>query len=109
MSRGGLGNLVFGAHAERPWTGLGFVVRLTFSRSAPLAVSACPYSIHEYLPRPLPRDDQAGLEARFRGHVERLSVGLGGARLGPRDAEGCWPVLAPKAEPERSARAPAAN
>jgi poly-gamma-glutamate synthesis protein (capsule biosynthesis protein) len=89
-----LGNLVFGAHVERPWTGVGFVAKLVFSRDGPPRVAACPYSISGYTPSPLAAGDTGG-ELRFRRHIERLSVGLGGARLGERDAEGCLAVLPP--------------
>lgn len=92
-----LGNLVFGAHKDKPWTGLSFFARLRFDESGLAAVEACPYEIRVDTPYLLDDKRSTYLEHKVAKHIEFTSVGVGGTHVGPAGEYGCMP-LTPIAE-----------
>jgi poly-gamma-glutamate synthesis protein (capsule biosynthesis protein) len=90
-----LGNLVFGPHRGHPWTGRGFLARLTFrdaaapSRRAALELELCPYRIVDGVPRLVGRADFGA----FHRHQLRLNTVAGFSRTAPPDALGCMRIV----------------
>ncbi len=85
-----LGNFVFAGHDWAPWTLTSFVARLELDAEGRLRTSACPIVIDGHFPKPLAPGD-AQFE-RARQHLVDTSTSVGGARVGPADAHGCFPV-----------------
>jgi poly-gamma-glutamate capsule biosynthesis protein CapA/YwtB (metallophosphatase superfamily) len=81
-----LGNLVFGPLADRPWTGRGFLARLTFARGRAPRVEACPYQIDGYEPKPA----QGDAEREIAERIGTLSGAPKHTRLGTSQANGCF-------------------
>jgi len=84
-----LGNLVFDARKDLPWTHSSFIARLRFERGMPVQVEACPYRINGYEPTALGEPDAA---RAFEDQLLTLSASVGGSEGGGVDAQGCFPV-----------------
>jgi poly-gamma-glutamate capsule biosynthesis protein CapA/YwtB (metallophosphatase superfamily) len=98
-----LGNLVFAMHSDHPWTGTSFFARLTFSRDRTLLVEACPYHILGHIPMLFEGKTKAARERAFSHHLRRISVAVGGTRIGEPGAHSCLPLEPPE---QRSAVRP---
>lgn len=92
-----LGNLVFAQHKNYPWTGQGFMARMTFSRSKPPKVEACPFRILGHTPIPFRDKAKAPLERAFRRRLKIVSITVGGTQVGEPGEMSCM-QLSPKAE-----------
>jgi poly-gamma-glutamate synthesis protein (capsule biosynthesis protein) len=86
-----LGNFVFDARADLPWTRTSFIARMRFRRGQPVEVSACPYSIDGFEPVAPPAGDSEGLRA-FGQHLQDTSSSVGGSEVGEPNALGCLPL-----------------
>jgi poly-gamma-glutamate capsule biosynthesis protein CapA/YwtB (metallophosphatase superfamily) len=89
-----LGNLVFPMHKDYPWTGTGFVARLTFTSRGRLSVEACPYRILGHTPMPFEDKDRAAQNRRFVRHLSHVSITVGGTTIGEPGPDGCMPLSA---------------
>jgi poly-gamma-glutamate synthesis protein (capsule biosynthesis protein) len=87
-----LGNLVFHMHKYFPWTGLSYLARVTFRRAAAPRVEVCPYRIVGDEPQPLTGAERPGQERLLRRHLQQLSLGLGGTKVGEPADSGCLPL-----------------
>jgi poly-gamma-glutamate synthesis protein (capsule biosynthesis protein) len=89
-----LGNLVFDGQQDRIWTRYGMLARLELEPDHGIGVSACPYVIEGYTPKPLARGSSDG--ERFRRNLRLWSTSVGGTSLGAADEDGCYAVSPPK-------------
>ncbi len=89
-----LGNLVFHQHRDHPWTGWGYLARLTFPTQGPVSTEVCPYHLFDAAPQRLTERQ----EAAFYQHWDRISRSRYAGRRGPRSADGCV-RLSPKPAP----------
>ncbi len=88
-----LGNFVFAGHDWAPWTLTGFVARLELDADGHVRPSVCPVALDGHVPKPIaPGDPQS---EKARQHLIDTSTSVGGARVGPADARGCFPVEPP--------------
>ncbi|HQP34972.1 MAG TPA: CapA family protein, partial [Polyangiaceae bacterium] len=83
-----MGNFVFHQHSDHPWTGFGYLSRVTFTRGKNPSIEMCPYRTLAAIPQPLgPREDD-----HFVQHMRRISVGKHTGKLVERGNDGCWVV-----------------
>ncbi len=90
-----LGNLVFNQHKHYPWTGTGFLARVTFRRGAAPTVEACPYRIVGHTPTLFSDADKEPLERSFRRHLKLVSVTVGGTEVGEPGEHSCMLLTPP--------------
>jgi poly-gamma-glutamate capsule biosynthesis protein CapA/YwtB (metallophosphatase superfamily) len=103
-----LGNLLMAMHSDHPWTGMSFLARLRLRPGQRPELEVCPYRILGHDPRALIDDPARGaLFSSFSAHLQQISAGLGGLRVGALGDDGCAPVEAAPA-PAMPAPAPAA-
>jgi len=95
-----LGNLVFDARQDLPWTRSSFIARVRLQRGVPIQVSACPYTIDGFEPMALPAAENEPGRA-FERHLRATSASVGGTSVGERDGLGCI-RLAPLEQPGAS-------
>lgn len=91
-----LGNLVFNQHIKYPWTGTGFLARLTFRRGAPPKVEACPYHILGHTPQLFEGEAKEPLERAFRQHLKLVSITVGGTEVGEPGDYSCMELGPPQ-------------
>lgn len=96
----GLGNLAMAMHRDHPWTGFGYLARVTLARGAPPVVEVCPHRIDGHEPRPLAGPREQASWRMFAEHLRAISRGLGGLDVGSPDALGCA-VVSPVAASAR--------
>jgi len=104
-----LGNLVFHLHRDYPWTGTGFLARLSFSRGedgANLKVEACPYRILGVTPIPFEGKGKEPLEQSFKRHLNLVSVAVGRTEIGEPGENSCMPLAPPQKKSRRQGAAP---
>jgi hypothetical protein len=89
-----LGNLVFNKYRDVSWTARSFIARLTFATDGSLAVAACPYSIHDSVPRRATESTWPGWQTVFPSHLRRTSAfaSVAGTQVGTPDEQGCLPL-----------------
>jgi poly-gamma-glutamate synthesis protein (capsule biosynthesis protein) len=101
-----LGNLVFRMNSQYPWTGIGYLARLTFDVDGSFGVEACPYNIIGDTPTPFAPGAEAQKRA-FESRLTRTSSYVGRTSLGPEAGDGCRfllpPALSDRAPPALSA------
>lgn len=94
-----LGNLVFPMHSKFPWTGIGFLARLTFWKSGKFTAEACPYRILGETPIPFLGTSGPLLAQQFRRHLVQTSIAVGRSVVGEPQADGCLPLSPPPTPP----------
>ena len=86
-----LGNLVFHEHRDHPWTGWGYLTRMTFEPGRAPSVEVCPYHLFDAAPQRLTPKQ----EAAFYQHWDRISVSRYAGRRADRSADGCTKLEPP--------------
>lgn len=86
-----LGNLVFHQHRDHPWTGWGYLARITLPETGPPSVEVCPYHLFDAAPQRL----TARQEAAFYQHWDRISISRYAGQRAQRSDDGCTRLLAP--------------
>jgi poly-gamma-glutamate capsule biosynthesis protein CapA/YwtB (metallophosphatase superfamily) len=105
-----LGNFVFAGHDDKPWTKVGFLAKLVFSRGnepgarIDVEAFACPYRLDGHLPKPLSGAGESERARDFQRHLKLISTAVGGSELGDPDELGCFRV-SPRETPARLASA----
>ena len=72
-----LGNFVFHQHSDHPWTGWGYMARLTLDKGNAAGIEICPYHLLASIPHPL----TAAQESAFLLHFKNISIGPQAGRL----------------------------
>lgn len=90
-----LGNLVFGARPEHPWTRYGMLARIRVGGGAAPSFAVCPYRIDDFTPTLLRAEAADPERARFLAHLRMASTAVGGLELRESDALGCVSVAPP--------------
>ena len=85
------GNLVFHENSNHPWTGWGYLARITLDKEVSAGVELCPYHLVDASAQRLGDVE----ERAFFAHWDRISIGPGVARRGERTEDGCTRLLAP--------------
>jgi hypothetical protein len=83
-------------HRDYPWTGMGYLARLTFEPTPErlrLTVEACPYQILGTTPTLL---DSPAEQAHFQQHLVQVSRTAGGSRVGKPGEHGCMRLEPPE-------------
>jgi poly-gamma-glutamate synthesis protein (capsule biosynthesis protein) len=96
-----LGNLVFNQHKYYPWTGTGFLARLTFTREGLQKVEACPFHILGHTPTLFEGKVKEPLERAFRRHLKLVSITVGGTGVGEPGEHSCMVLTPPEAKPAK--------
>lgn len=86
-----LGNLVFHQHRDHPWTGWGYLVRVTLPVEGDRSVEICPYHLFDASPRPLTERQ----ESAFFQHWDRISIAPRAGRRAERSSDGCVRLMEP--------------
>lgn len=81
-----MGNFVFHQHSDHPWTGWGYLARVTLDKSAAPAIEICPYHLLASIPHPV----TSAQDAVFMAHMKAISVGRHAAQPVTRSQDGCW-------------------
>ncbi len=89
-----LGNFVFDSSQNRYWTKFGMVAKLELRPDHSIGVRVCPYGIEGHTPKPLAQGSYEN--QRFRRSLKQWSTAVGGSEVGETDANGCYPLAAPK-------------
>ncbi len=94
-----LGNYLMRTHGTHLETEIGYLARLTFSKSAPPAASVCPFRVAGVVPKPVfladdPRRDIYERMFRQRVRVTQGSI-VSPAKIGSTEEDGCAKVSAP--------------
>jgi poly-gamma-glutamate synthesis protein (capsule biosynthesis protein) len=90
-----LGNLVFEQHRDHPWTGRGFLARISFEPvrpTRPSKVELCPYVIVSGMPKPLSESPGREPLRPFIRYLRRVLANADTTRLGPPRDFGCMPI-----------------
>jgi len=87
-----LGNFVFHQHRDHPWTGWGYLARVTFPPKGPPAFEVCPYHLFDAAPQRLTERQ----EAAFFQHWDQISRAPHAGRRTQRSSDGCVPVHPPE-------------
>lgn len=83
-----MGNFVFYQHTDHPWTGWGYLSRVTLTKGSEPSLEMCPYRMIASIPQPL----KAAEETVFLQHMKRISIGKHTGKLVERSSDGCWQV-----------------
>ncbi len=103
-----LGNLVFRHLPEKPWTNVGLLAQITFSKEGAPALRLCPVSVGDYLPQAMDGPEQRARLVELRRRLLELSQPLGPVVFGSPDDQGCFGV-APNGVPASRSGAPASR
>ncbi len=89
-----MGNLLMKMHRDYPWTGYGYMARLTLVKGQAPRVEVCPYRIVGLVPTLLASaKERGGFERVFFGHLRQVSSALGATtRIGAPGIDGCAEV-----------------
>jgi len=87
-----LGNLVFGRHRDHPWTGRGYLARLTFTADRRVEAAACPYVIEQSLPRLLTEPAAQQMVIRYLRRTSAFASSAG-TEVRDVDALGCFELV----------------
>jgi poly-gamma-glutamate synthesis protein (capsule biosynthesis protein) len=86
-----MGNFVFHQHSEHPWTGWGYLARVSLQKGSEPAIEICPYHLLASVPHPVtPSQDTA-----FMAHMKAISIGKNTGRAVTRSEDGCWLMQKP--------------
>jgi poly-gamma-glutamate capsule biosynthesis protein CapA/YwtB (metallophosphatase superfamily) len=92
-----MGNMLMQMHRDHPWTGYGYLARLTFAPGAPVKLEACPFRIVGLEARPFVGDPQrAAYEGVFFAHLREVSSHVAPLVVGPPGPDGCAVVEGPR-------------
>jgi poly-gamma-glutamate capsule biosynthesis protein CapA/YwtB (metallophosphatase superfamily) len=94
----GLGNLVADGDPKNPWTGRGFVAKVSLTKRGVGPVDLCPFLIGDGEPKLLMGSSRTTEEGIFKRAIERLSAPLGGVSVGEPDLHSCLRIT-PRAVP----------
>lgn len=83
-----MGNFVFYQHTDHPWTGWGYLSRVTLAKGEEPSLEMCPYRMIASIPQPL----KAAEETVFLQHMKGISIGKHAGQLVERSSDGCWLV-----------------
>ncbi len=86
-----MGNLVFRQHRDYPWTGWGYLSRVTFPHQGKIGLEVCPYHLLDASPRPLTSQQQEV----FWTHWNQISKAPQAGKLGARSDDGCVQLRPP--------------
>lgn len=92
-----LGNFVFHEHSNHPWTGWGYLVRVTLERQNAPRIEVCPYHLLAARPQPLTQAQ----DSAFFAHYDAISKHPAAARVTTRSADGCALMQPPSPAPAR--------
>jgi hypothetical protein len=81
---------VFHQHSDHPWTGWGYLARVTLAKGEPPRIEVCPYHLLAAVPQPL----TAAQEPAFWAHFEAISRAPGAGRRAERAEDGCTRIVA---------------
>ncbi len=91
-----MGNMLMQMHRDHPWTGYGYLARLTFEPSSPVKVEACPFRIVGLEALPFAGDPRhAAFESVFFAHLREVSSHVAPLKVDPPQPDGCALVEAP--------------
>jgi len=87
-----LGNLVFGRHRDHPWTGRGYLARLTFMPDKRVEVAACPYLIDKSLPHLAIEPAAQQMVVRYLRRASTFASAVG-TDVRAVDEQGCFELV----------------
>lgn len=94
-----LGNYLMRTHGTHLETEIGYLARITFSRSAPPEASVCPFRVAGVVPKPVLLADDPRRDIYERMFRQRVRVTQGSivspAKIGSTEEDGCAKVIAP--------------
>jgi poly-gamma-glutamate synthesis protein (capsule biosynthesis protein) len=88
----GLGTFMGPEVPNQPWSQRGYLARLSYSKSAPPEVEACPFVIENGDPHRLRGATRANQEGIFRRHLQRLVDGVGSASVAESSRYACMRI-----------------